>query len=308
MAATETEVSEVGGSSVTDFSSRDGFPWWLVIMGGIVGWMVFLVLTSDEYQEAFNEIIPGIGATLRLTIAAFAVSMVLGGLIGIARLSERQWLKTPATVYIEFIRGVPMIVFIFAVALMIIPETIKALNGWFGWEIKTRSVSNMWRGGIALSLFYAAFIAEVVRAGIQSVHPGQIEAGKALGLGGSQIMRRITLPQAIRNTLPALGNDLIALMKDTSLVSVIAAAELTYNARIYQGSSFRVRETFFILMVIYVTLTLLLSLMLRTVEARMETPRRLTPAERGVARAVAAAFVLGVGWLFFGFPFFGLGS
>lgn len=308
MAATETEEQEIKpASSVTNFSMRDGFPWWLLVMLGIIGWMVVLVLTSDEYQEAFTEIIPGLGATLRLTVAAFVVSMVLGVLLGIARMSEKPWVNTPATVYIEFIRGVPMIVFVFAVALMIIPESIKAFNGWFGTEIKTRSVSNIWRGGVALSLFYAAFIAEVVRAGIQSVPVGQIEAGKALGLSGRQVMRRITLPQAIRNTLPALGNDLIALMKDTSLVSVIAAAELTYNARIYQGSSFRIRETFFILMVIYVTLTLLLSLALRLIEARMETPRRLSPRERLMARGAMGVFAVAVGWLFFGFPFFGIG-
>ena len=309
MAVTETEENEIKpASSVTNFSTRDGFPWWLLIMLGIIGWMVVLVLTSEEYQEAFTEIIPGLGATLRLTVAAFVVSMVLGVFLGIARMSEKPWVNTPATVYIEFIRGVPMIVFVFAVALMIIPESIKAFNGWFGTEIKTRSVSNIWRGGVALSLFYAAFIAEVVRAGIQSVPVGQIEAGKALGLSGRQVMRRITLPQAIRNTLPALGNDLIALMKDTSLVSVIAAAELTYNARIYQGSSFRIRETFFILMVIYVTLTLLLSLALRMIESRMETPRRLSSRERLVARAMVAAFAIAVGWLFFGFPLFGIGS
>lgn len=301
MAATETDKNEVpAASSVTSFSAKDGFPYWLVIMLGIIGWMVWLVLTSGEYQEAFTEIIPGLGATMRLTIAAFIVSMFLGLLIGIARLSDRAWINTPAIVYIEFIRGVPMLVFIFAVALMIIPESIKAINGWFGWEIKTRSVSNMWRGGIALSLFYAAFIAEVIRAGIQSVPVGQIEAGKALGLNGSQIMRRITLPQAIRNTLPALGNDLIALMKDTSLVSVIAAAEMTYNARIYQGSSFRVRETFFILMVIYVTLTLILSLMLRALESRLETPRRLSQRERFASRFIAALATIGSLFLFFG--------
>ena len=308
MAVTQTEEQEIKpASSVTNFSMRDGFPWWLLVMLGIIGWMVVLVLTSEEYQEAFTEIIPGLGATLRLTVAAFIVSMVLGVLLGIARMSEKPWVNTPATVYIEFIRGVPMIVFVFAVALMIIPESIKAFNGWFGTEIKTRSVSNIWRGGIALSLFYAAFIAEVVRAGIQSVPVGQIEAGKALGLSGRQVMRRITLPQAIRNTLPALGNDLIALMKDTSLVSVIAAAELTYNARIYQGSSFRIRETFFILMVIYVTLTLLLSLALRLIESRMETPRRLSSQERVAARVIAGVFAIAVGWLFFGFPLFGLG-
>jgi len=272
---TATEIESIEATtSVTKIDFREGFPYWLLVMIGIIGWMIWQVIFSDAYREAFDAIIPGLQSTLILTAAAFIASMFLGLFIGIARISKRPWISTPATVYIEFIRGVPMIVFIFAIALMAIPESVKALNSLFDSEIKTRSVSNLWRGGIALSLFYAAFIAEVFRAGIQSVPMGQIEAGKALGLRNWQVMRRITLPQAIRNTLPALGNDLIALMKDTSLVSVIAAAELTYNARIYQGSSFRVRETFFILMVIYVTMTLILSLLLRAYETRLATPHR----------------------------------
>lgn len=249
-------------------------PWWLFVMLGIIALMVVLVLFSDAYQEAFFEIIPGLKLTAILTAASFVVSIVLGLGLGIARLSKNRLISTAAQVYIEFIRGVPMLVFIFAIALVLIPESVKGINSLFGLEIKTRSVGNEWRGGIALCLFYAAFIAEVFRAGIQSVPTGQIEAGKAIGLSSRAIMRRITLPQAIRNTLPALGNDLIALMKDTSLVSVIAAAELTYKARIYQGSSFRIRETFFILMVIYVTLTLGLSLILRWYEGYMAIPDR----------------------------------
>jgi len=264
----------VEANSVTKFDFRGSFPWWLAIMLGIIGWLIFLVLTSDAYQEAFNEIIPGLRATLILTAGSFVVSIFLGLFIGIARMSKNPLINTPATVYIEFIRGVPMLVFIFAIALVLVPEGVKGLNSLLGTEITTRSVSQIWRGGIALCLFYAAFIAEVFRAGIQSVPSGQIEAGKALGLNGRTIMRKVTLPQAVRNTLPALGNDLIALFKDTSLVSVIAAAELTYNARIYQGSSFRVRETFFILMVIYVTLTLILSLALRFIESRLAIPNR----------------------------------
>lgn len=262
---------------MTTFDFRDTFPWWLVIMIGIIGSLVVLILTSDAYQEAFTEIIPGLQATLVLTAGSFVVSIFLGLFLGIARLSKNPLINTPATVYIEFIRGVPMIVFIFAIALVLIPESVKGFNALtdqlgFPTDVKTRSISNIWRGAIALCLFYAAFLAEVFRAGIQSVPKGQIEAGRALGMSGVTIMRKITLPQAVRNTIPALGNDLIALFKDTSLVSVIAAAELTYNARIYQGSSFRVRETFFILMVIYVTLTLILSLALRFIENRLEIP------------------------------------
>lgn len=259
-------------SSRTQIDRSEGFPWWLVIMGAIIGAMVLAVLFSDNYQEAFVEIIPGMATTLKLTVGAFIASMVLGLLLGVARLSKNPFINAPATVYIEFVRGVPMIVFVFAIGLMLTPDLVDLWNWIFSSEVKTRSISNVWRGGIALSLFYAAFIAEVFRAGIQSVHSGQIEAGKALGLSSRTILRRVTLPQAIRNVMPALGNDLIALMKDTSLVSVIAAAELTYEARIYQGSSFRIRETFFILMVIYVVMTLALSLVLRWYEGRIAIP------------------------------------
>ena len=129
------------------------------------------------------------------------------------------------------------------------------------------------RAAAALSLFYAAFIAEVFRAGIQSVPKEQAEAGRSLGLRDRQIMRRIVLPQAVRNMLPALGNDLISLMKDTSLVSVLAVRELTQMARIYSGSTFRFRESFFILVIIYVSLTLALSLILRWYERRIAIPR-----------------------------------
>ena len=126
----------------------------------------------------------------------------------------------------------------------------------------------------ALSLFYAAFIAEVFRAGLQLPVVDGLNAGRAIGLSGFQIMRRITLPQAFRNMFPALANDLIALMKDTSLLSVIAVRELTMMARLYTGSSFRFREGFFILAVMYVILTLSLSLVLRRIETRMEIPGR----------------------------------
>ena len=147
--------------------------------------------------------------------------------------------------------------------------------------IKTRDIDMMWRGAAALTLFYAAFIAEVFRAGIQSVDGGTIEAGRAVGLSRLQVTRVdedtpgvVTLPQALRNALPALGNDFIALMKDTSLVSVLAVNELTQEARIYSGSSFRIRESFFILAVIYVTLTLVLSLGLQAWERYLEIPGR----------------------------------
>jgi polar amino acid transport system permease protein len=161
-----------------------------------------------------------------------------------------------------------MLVFIFAVALFLAPDFADLVG------MESRSIPQAIRGAAALSLFYAAFIAEVFRAGIQSVDQTQSEAGRALGLSERKIMRRVVLPQAVRNMLPALGNDLISLMKDTSLVSVLAARELTQMGKLYFGSTFRFRESLLILMVIYVILTLSLSLLLRWYERKISIPGR----------------------------------
>lgn len=260
------------GAPAYTFDYR-GFPWWLAAMGLIIVALALAIIFSEAYREAFTSIFPiplrvaeGIALTFYLTLGAFVAATVIGLLIGLARISRNPWLSNAAAVYIEFIRGIPMIVFIFAVAFFIAPDFADLIN------IPSRAIPQALRGGAALSLFYAAFIAEVFRAGIQSVPGTQTHAGRALGLTDRQIMRKVVLPQAVRNMLPALGNDLIALMKDTSLVSVLAVRELTQMARLYSGSTFRFRESFLILMVIYVVLTLGLSLLLRWYEKRMAIP------------------------------------
>jgi polar amino acid transport system permease protein len=252
------------------------FPWWLVAMLGIIGSMVFLIIQNEAYREAFLAILPwppeiyrGVGLTLILTAGSFMAATVMGLVLGLGRVSKNPLLRNASSTYIELVRGIPMIVFIFLIALVIVPDFADLIN------MKTRAISQVWRGAAALSLFYAAFIAEVFRAGIQSIDEGQIEAGKSVGLTPRQNMRRVILPQAVRNMLPALGNDLISLMKDTSLVSILAVRELTQQARLYTGSTFRFREGFFILVVMYVTLTLLLSLVLRWYEKRIAIPGRV---------------------------------
>ncbi len=237
--------------------------------------MVVLIFTTENFREAFDAIFPiplelteGIAFTLLLTIGSFVPATLLGLFIGLGRISKNTLIRNAATYYIETVRGIPMLVFIFAIALVIVPDIARLF------EMESRAISQAVRGAAALSLFYAAFIAEVFRAGIQSVPVGQREAGRALGLNEGQIMRRVVLPQAIRNMLPALGNDLISLMKDTSLVSVLAVRELTQQARLYSGTSFRFREAFFIIMVIYITLTLGLSLLLQWYERRIAIPDR----------------------------------
>jgi polar amino acid transport system permease protein len=268
----EPPAPTVGGAY--SFDAKE-FPWWLLSMLLIIGAMVVAVVFNDEYREAFNSIFPipfnwleGIMMTFYLTFGSFLVATVLGLLIGLARVSKNAWLSNVAATYIELVRGIPMLVFIFLVAFVLVPDFAQLLNQ------PSRAIPQALRGATALSLFYAAFIAEVFRAGIQSVPREQSEAGRALGLRDRQIMRRIVLPQAVRNMLPALGNDLISLMKDTSLVSILAVREVTQMARLYAGGSFRFRESFFILVIIYVVLTLGLSLLLRWYERRVAIPGR----------------------------------
>lgn len=279
----DEDLAPTPGSNMISLDVKD-FPWWLVAMLAIIVAMLLLVVGNDAYQEAFGRVLPwpmswtqGLALTLLLTAGSFVAAIVLGLFIGLGRLSYYDgphagrrilsvFTRNAATLYIEFIRGVPMLVFIFTIALVLAPDFADLIN------VESRSISQAWRGAAALSLFYAAFIAEVFRAGIQSVPWGQIEAGRALGLTSLQILRRITLPQAFRNMFPALANDLIALMKDTSLISVLAVRELTQMARLYSGSSFRFRESFFILVIMYVILTLVLSLILRRIEGKMVIP------------------------------------
>ena len=249
------------------------FPWWLAGLLLIIVGMVVAILFSEAYQEAFNAIFPipfslteGIMMTFYLTVGSFIVATLLGLFIGLARVSKNAAISNIAALYIEFVRGIPMLVFIFTIALVLMPDFASLINQ------PSRAIPMAVRGAAALSLFYAAFIAEVFRAGIQSVPVTQAEAGRSMGLTEGQIMRKVILPQAVRNMLPALGNDLIALMKDTSLVSVLAVRELTQMARLYGGSTFRFRESFFILMVIYVVLTLALSLLLRWYEGKVAIP------------------------------------
>jgi len=127
------------------------------------------------------------------------------------------------------------------------------------------------RAIIALSITYSAFLAEIFRAGIQSVDSGQMEAARSQGLTYAQAMRFIILPQALRNILPALGNDFISLLKDSSLVSILAVRDITQVARLYAGSTFEYTTTYTTLAVMYLTMTILLSFLVKFVERRLNT-------------------------------------
>ena len=239
--------------------------WWILILSGIIFYMLFMIYSEPEYNKAFNFILPGLAITFLSTFVSFIVALFLGLISGIGRISKNKYARTISRTYIEFIRGVPVLILIFTIAFVVVVRGAELFN------INNGNVPMLVRAIIALSVFYGAYIAEVFRAGIESVHTGQREGGASLGLSERQVMRYIVLPQAFRNMLPALGNDFISMMKDSSLLSVLAVEDLTYRGRLYSGSTFRFAETYLVLTVLYLIITLILSGFQRKLEKRLET-------------------------------------
>ena len=136
--------------------------------------------------------------------------------------------------------------------------------------MRTRDFPLLWRAVIALTIAYSAFLAEIFRAGLQAVDKGQIEAAQALGLTGWQRFRHIVFPQAFRMILPPLGNDFVAMVKDSSLVSILGVADITQLGKVMAAGNFRYFETYNLVALLYLTMTIGLSLILRRIEARLK--------------------------------------
>ena len=253
----------------------DTFPWWGAVILAVLVWMAFKIITDDDYELAWIRIWPGLRITIEATFEAFGIALVIGLIFGMGQLSRNVVSRNLARTYVEFVRGIPILPLIFTFALIIVPQATDALNGrldaWFGWEFK---LSFQWRAVITLALIYGAYMAEIFRGGIQSIPPGQVEAGRSLGLSRRQTMNSVVLPQAMRAMIPPLGNDFIAVLKDTSLLSVLGVLEITQRARQFSASSFKFREGYFVVAFIYLVLVLVLSLLLGVLERRMTRDRK----------------------------------
>jgi polar amino acid transport system permease protein len=190
--------------------------------------------------------------------------------------------REAATFYIELVRGLPMLVILYYIAFVGAPALAGALNGLLAPLIKAgimaplqvRGFSFASRAVLALTLGYAAFIAEIFRAGIESVDKGQIEAAHALGLTNGQTMRKVVLPQAIRNVLPALANEFVAIVKDSALVSALGVQDVTQLGKVYAASTFMFFETYNAVAFFYLCVTISLSLAVRALEKRLKRTRR----------------------------------
>ena len=253
---------------------QDGdFPYWLLIVLTVGGYLFWQVLSNDLYTQVLGTLSKGIKITVFVTLVGFALAATLG--LGLALMSLSRWIvvRQLARLYIEVVRGVPIIVLLLYVAFVLAPALVALWNwatGALGFDpIRNRDFSMLWRATIALTIGYSAFIAEVFRAGLQSVEKGQVEAAEALGLGPWQRFRHIVFPQAFRRILPPLGNDFVAMVKDSSLVSVLGVLDVTQAGKVTAAGNFRYFETYSIVALIYLTMTIGLSLALRRLERHL---------------------------------------
>jgi polar amino acid transport system permease protein len=272
---------------VTD--SLSDLPWWLliIILGGLV--LVYSFYTDETYHDIFAFILEGLIVTIRVTIIAYMFSITLGLLAGLGRVSKNPIIYNLATVYVQVMRGLPILVTLLYVAFVIIPVAIIQLNalGEFLAEQNLLEPDNILtqignrragmdvsfeiRAIIALAISYGAFSAEIFRAGIESIGRGQMEAARSLGMSYFEAMRHIILPQAVRRVLPPLGNDFIAMLKDSSLVSALGVQDITQLGRLYSASSFEYLKTYNVVAFLYLTMTILLSLGVKWIERRLKT-------------------------------------
>jgi polar amino acid transport system permease protein len=279
-----------GRERLLPFSDRlKRLPFWLLgilLLGVLILWNI---ASRSDYRVIFRATAGGLLTTLWISLVAFGFSVVAGLFIGLCRTSPSRIVREIATFWVEIVRGVPMLVILYYIAFIGAPGLVEALNfllaplvslGWVR-EISVRGITFSWRAIIALTLGYSAFISEIFRAGIESIHAGQWEAAFALGLRRRQVMRLIVLPQAVRNVLPPLGNEFVAMIKDSALVSALGVQDVTQMGKVYAAGTFKFFETYNIVAFLYLFLTITLSMLVRLLERRLKgTGRTGTPATR----------------------------
>ncbi len=277
-------------SRLAPFTNRLArLPYWLLaaILLGII--FLWIMISREGYQVILRAVVKGVGTTVYVTLVAYALAMLLGLLIGLMRVSGSRFWREVSSFYVEIIRGVPMLVILYYMAFVAAPMLVGGVQGVGRLLVETgflaglgeplvalqvRDLNFTMRAIIALTIGYSAFISEIFRAGIESIGRGQMEAARSLGMSYRQAMRHVILPQAVRNVLPPLGNDFIAMLKDSSLVSALGVQDITQIGKVYSSSTFRFFETYNVVAFMYLVMTIGLALLVRWLERRM--PARST--------------------------------
>ncbi len=251
----EPRITVTDGMLIPEKGERGALSAWNIAFFGAIALLIALpVISPNPYLKVLAFVPDGLIATFGVTIAAICCSLVIGLFAGLGRISHVTIINRIATVYVEVVRGIPLLVQLFYIYYALGP--VLHLEG------PTAAV-------LAMSVCYGAYMAEIFRAGIQAIPKGQMEAALALGLSRSQAMRKVILPQTVKIILPPIGNEFIALLKDSSLVSILAVSDLLRRGREYASTSFRYFESYTVIALIYLVMTLFFSRLVALMEEKL---------------------------------------
>jgi len=251
---TKIEISD--GALIPDKGEKSVFSAWRISFFGAIALLVILPIVSpDPFWRIIRFVPDGVFRTFQVTVLSIVIALVIGLIAGLGRISRVTVVNRIATVYVEVIRGIPLLVQLFYIyyalgKFLTLPPIIAAVA--------------------AMSVCYGAYMGEIFRAGIQSIPKGQMEAALALGMSRAQAIRKVILPQTFRTILPPIGNEFIALLKDSSLVSILAVSDLLRRGREFASVSFQYFETYTVVALVYLVITLFLSKLVAYMEQRLE--------------------------------------
>lgn len=255
----EIKIDIGDGAAIPSKKDKGLFNAWWISLIGAAGIIIWLCITQPEpYKEILLFLPDGILITFEITICSILFALILGILTGFGRISRNKIINLTASTYVEIIRGIPLLVQLFYIYYAL--GRIQIFQG----------LPPMAAAIIAMGICYGAYLGEVFRAGIEAVDKGQNEASRSLGFNKWQTMYYIILPQAWRTILPPVGNEFIALLKDSSLVSILAVSDLLRRGREFASDSFYYFETYTLVALIYLIITLLLSKCVGYMEHRLD--------------------------------------
>jgi len=228
--------------------------WRIAFFGAITVVLYLVFFKSDPYRAIIAFLPDGILITFQVTVESIVLALIIGLFTGLGRLSKNRIVNGIASLYVEVIRGIPLLVQLFYIYF--------ALGRFV-------NVPAMWSAVIAMAVCYGAYMGEIFRAGIESIPKGQMEAARSLGMSHSQAMTHVILPQAVKTILPPVGNEFVALLKDSSLVSILAVSDLLRRGREFASETFTYFETYTMVALIYLIITLFFSKLISMMEDRI---------------------------------------
>ncbi len=243
-------------------------------MAFVVGLIVLLITTQpDPYRRILLFVRDGVWVTISVTLTSFVLTLVAGLFGGLGRLAKNRIISGIASLYVELVRGIPLLVQLFW-WYYAFPPMLKSIGNALQFApLADYKANAVVMAILGLTFCYGAYMSEVYRAGIQSIAKGQMEAARSLGMTYVQAMRYVILPQAVRVILPPVGNEFISLLKDSSLVSVVAVADMTRRGREFMAANFIPIETWIMIALLYLVMTLFSARIVTWIERKSRLER-----------------------------------